>query len=99
VLGMFLQWDQFLFPKIVKILYLVGLAVIAVVSVVAALGALVGGFAGNQVLGGLIGFLVAIVVGGLGLVMWRVYMELLMVLFSIHDKLTEIRDQGRRPAG
>ena len=99
MLNRFLQWDQFLFPKIVRILYLVGLAVIAVVTVVAALGALFAGFAGNSVLGGLIGFVVALVAGGLGLVMWRVYMELLMVLFSIHDKLTEIRDQGRPPAG
>ncbi len=97
--NMFLQWDQFLFPKIVKILYFVGLAVIAVVAVFSALAALIGGFAANQALGGLIGFVGILIGGALGLVLWRVYMELLMVLFSIHDKLTEIRDQGRRPAG
>lgn len=97
--NMFLQWDQFLFPKIVKILYFVGLAVIAVVAVVSAVGALVGGFATNAALGGLVGFVFILIGGALGLVMWRVYMELLMVLFSIHDKLTEIRDQGRPKAG
>lgn len=95
MLNMFLQWDQFLFPKIVRILYFVGLAVIAVVSVVVAFGALLGGFAANAALAGLLGFVAILIGGAIGLVLWRVYIELLMVLFSIHDRLTEIRDQGR----
>jgi len=97
MLDMFLKWDGFIFPKLVKVIYYIGLVVIGVGAVLAALGALFGGFATNQAIGGLIGFIGILIGGALGLILWRVYMELLVVLFSIHDLLKEMRDKGRAP--
>ncbi len=97
MLDMFLKWDGFIFPKLVKIIYYIGLVVIGLGAVLGALGALFGGFAMGEGFGGFIGFVGILVGGALGLILWRVYMELLVVLFSIHDILKEMRDKGRMP--
>lgn len=98
MLDMFLKWDGFIFPKLVKVIYFIGLALIALAAVLGALSALFGGFALGQAGGGIFGFVVALVGGAIGLVLWRVTMELWVVLFSIHDILKEMRDKGRTPA-
>lgn len=89
----FLKWDGFLFPKIAKLVYYIGLAVIAIFSVIGALGSLIAGMAQGSFIGGLFMFIVALIGGLVGLIVWRVTMELWIVLFSINDTLKDIKNQ------
>jgi multisubunit Na+/H+ antiporter MnhC subunit len=96
-LGAFFSFRTFIFPGLVKIIYWIGLIGIAV----GALITVVGGIAASNnpyVSGGpalAVGAVVAGLVGGAILVViWRVVVELWLVLFSIHDVLKEIRDRG-----
>jgi hypothetical protein len=89
----FFSFDKFIFPRLVKIIYWIGLVGIVLGTIVIAIAVI--SQAGNQEGGGLvagIGFIVAIVIGFLALVVWRVVVELWLVMFSIHDVLTQIRD-------
>jgi hypothetical protein len=86
MLNAFLNFDRFLFPQITKIIYWIGLVLIILFAVVAAFGALLAQ-------GGVLGFIVALVGGAIGLLFWRIAVELWLVLFSIYDVLKEIRDQ------
>lgn len=90
MLNAFLNFDRFLFPQITKIIYWIGLVLIILFAIVGALGALV-----TQ--GGILGFIVALVGGAIGLLFWRIAVELWLVLFSIYDVLKEIRDQRGTP--
>ncbi|HEY4199226.1 MAG TPA: DUF4282 domain-containing protein [Devosiaceae bacterium] len=83
----FLSFDSFIFPKLVKYVYWLGLGLTALFTVVGIVTAL---FTGN-----FLGILFAIIGGAVGVVVWRVTVELWMVLFSIYDVLKEIRDQRR----
>ena len=89
MLDSFLNFNGFLFPKLTKVIYWIGLALIIIGAVVGAIGSLIGG--------NFIGFIMALVVGAIFLVVWRITVELWMVLFSIYDVLREIRDQRRTP--
>jgi hypothetical protein len=95
MLRAFLSFDTFLFPSLTKIIYWVGLALIALGTIVGALGALAS--MANPMIGagGFLGFIVALIAGAIGLVVWRIAVELWLVLFSIYDVLKDIRD-GRR---
>ncbi len=91
MLRSFLNFDDFLFPKLVTIIYWVGLVLIALFAIIGALGSLAAGNYG----GGGLGFLVALIGGVISIVVWRITMELAIVLFSIQDILKSIRDQNR----
>lgn len=95
MLKMFLNFDQFVFPKLVTIIYWIGAVVIVLTALGGAFGAMsFGNYMGAG--GGFVGFLIAIIGGVLSLIVWRVVMELTIILFSIHDTLKAIRDQGRQ---
>jgi len=83
----FLTFDNFIFPKLTVVIYWIGIALILLLGVVSIISTLI---ANNllAVLGALIGTVVALVV-------WRITIELWMVLFSIYDVLRDIRDQKR----
>ncbi len=98
MLRAFLNFDSFIFPKLTKLIYWIGLAAIALFTVFGAVGALFAG--GNSYLAstgynGFIAFLGILVGGLLSALVWRIVVELWMVLFSIYDVLKQIRDQPR----
>jgi len=78
----YLTFDKFITPIIIQILFWLGLAGI----VIMALFLIVSGVPG----GGLMGILYLL----LGPIFWRVYMEIILVLFKIHEELRLIRRQG-----
>lgn len=96
MLRAFLSFDSFIFPKLTKLIYWIGLAATALFTVFAAVGAL---FAGNNAYlastgyNGFVAFLGILIGGLLSALIWRIVVELWMVLFSIYDVLKEIRDR------
>ncbi len=89
----FLKWDGFLFPKIAKVVYYIGLGLITIFSVIGAIGALIAGLAQGAFFTGLFMLVVTLIGGVIGLIVWRVTMELWIVLFSINDTLKDIKNQ------
>jgi hypothetical protein len=91
----FLGFKKMITPIIIKVLFWVGVAL----SILAGLVFIVGGAAAN-IVGGtavrhqdsgamvLVGLLCIL----LGPVVCRIYCEILIIVFSIHDTLTEIKD-------
>jgi uncharacterized membrane protein YeaQ/YmgE (transglycosylase-associated protein family) len=82
----FLTFETFIFPRIATVLYWIGLVLIILGTVIGAIGSLF-------TEAGFIGFLIALIGGIIGLVVFRVTVELWMVLFSILDTLKQIRDR------
>ncbi|MFC3705449.1 DUF4282 domain-containing protein [Devosia honganensis] len=92
----FLSFDTFILPGLTKIIYWIGLALIALGTLAALFGAIA--LSGNPYApagGGFFGVIMALVGGAISAVVWRIVVELWMVLFSIYDVLKEIRDQRR----
>ncbi|CDP50932.1 DUF4282 domain-containing protein [Paradevosia shaoguanensis] len=88
-----LRFDEFIFPQVTKIIYYIGLALIALFAVLGALGALFAGISQGNFGGGLIGLVGALIGGAVGVLVWRITVELWTVVFSIHDILKDIRDR------
>ncbi|HEY9010384.1 MAG TPA: DUF4282 domain-containing protein [Devosia sp.] len=94
-MGAFFSFRKFIFPSLVKVVYWLGLIGIAVGVLFVVVGGIYasnnpyvtngGAYAVGAVIGGLIG-------GAILVVVWRVIVELWLVLFSIHDVLVEIRE-------
>lgn len=87
----FISFDKMITPTIIKILFWIGV----VISVIIGLGAIISGCTaayggGAQVLGGIVVLIV-------GPITARVYCEILIVLFKMHQSLIDIRKslQGR----
>lgn len=86
----FLSFDRMIAPLVIKIVYwagLIGLALAAIFSFFASFAVMqysVASGLGQMVLS-LIGF-------AFGVLIWRVVMEVYIVLFGIHDRLGEIKD-------
>lgn len=78
----YLTFDKFITPVIIQILFWLGLAGIVIVSLLMIVNA-PGGFA-------IYGLVYLI----LGPIIWRVYMEILLVMFKILEELRLIRKQG-----
>ena len=66
-------------PMFIQAIWIVGSLVIAIGGVISA------AFAGR----GFVGFLIALFILAVSLVLWRVYCELLILLFRIHDAIVE----------
>jgi hypothetical protein len=84
-----LGFEKMVTPIVIRILYFLGLLVVLISGVGALFG---GGFRGI-----LTGFAILI----FGAIMVRVYSELLILLFRIHDNLVSINQQmkDRNPSG
>lgn len=86
--GDIFKFEKFLSIPLIKILYVV-------VGVLIALGTLIGVIQGQGPLGGLFGHsswslsgaLMSLLMGVIGLVVWRVLCEGMIVVFSINDRL------------
>ena len=84
-----LGFEKMVTPIVIRILYFLGLLVVLISGV----GALFSG--------GLRGILTGIAILIFGAIMVRVYSELLILLFRIHDNLVSINQQmkDRNPSG
>lgn len=92
----FLSFDSFILPKISKVIYWIGLVLIGLGTLAAMFGALaISNSPYGSAGGGFFGFLAALIGGAVAAIVWRIAVELWMVIFSIHDVLKEIRDQKR----
>ncbi len=83
-----LSFDEMLTPVVVKILYILGLVLLGIMGLVMIIAGLSTpyGFGGRMVFMGMFTLLVAPVI-------LRVYVELVLVIFGIHDRLGDIREQ------
>ncbi|GGE34714.1 hypothetical protein GCM10011367_06350 [Marinicauda pacifica] len=87
----FVNFDKLIATTLIKILYWIGLALILIGVVVGMLGGLAG--MTQDFVAGLGAFVGAPIAGVIGLLFWRFVMEVYIVIFSIHDRLGEIRDK------
>ncbi len=89
----FLKFKKMVTPVIIQILFWIGVVVSVIgglISIVRGAGASYGG--GGMVLVGLLWIF-------LGPIIVRIYCELLIVIFSINDTLTDIKNQLKAKAG
>ncbi len=88
-----LDFDKMITPLIIKILFYIGAALAIVGGIIVLFGGIISSFQQGSVapaLGGLIGGPIVVV---LGILMARVYSELLIVVFQIHQNLVEIKNK------
>lgn len=93
MLASFFNFDKFIAPMLIKIVYWLG-----IVGIV--LGALVSMAGGLQMMSyspatALGGILIAVIGAAVGLLVWRVVCELWIVIFSINDRLGVIVERGK----
>lgn len=82
----FLNFKKMITPLIIKVLFWVGVALAIVGGLIAVVGGATADYGGGPaVLMGLVWIF-------LGPLIVRIYCELLIVIFSVNDTLTEIRD-------
>ncbi|AZU03809.1 hypothetical protein X907_1274 [Glycocaulis alkaliphilus] len=87
----FVSFDKLIATTLIKILYwigMVGIAIYVLVGMVSGLAMITQNF-----MVGIGMFLLAPIGGAIGVLFWRFLMELYIVIFSIHDRLGEIRDK------
>lgn len=87
----FFNFDKMITPVIIKILFYVGIAIAVIGGVVVFFGGIVTAFQQDNfgaALGGIIG---GPLVAFFGMLLARVYAELLIVVFQIHENLVAIR--------
>ncbi|GAB4571728.1 MAG: hypothetical protein Tsb008_03290 [Rhodothalassiaceae bacterium] len=85
------SFDRLIAPVVIKAIYWIGLVLITI-------GAIIGFFSSFSVMGysfatGLGQMLLSVIGFAVGVLVWRVLMEVYIVFFNIHDRLTEIRDR------
>jgi len=88
-----LDFDKMITPLIIKILFYIGAALAIIGGIIVLFGGIISSFQQGSVapaLGGLIGGPIVVV---LGILMARVYSELLIVVFQIHQNLVEIKNK------
>ena len=91
----FFKFDKFLAPVLIKIAYWIGLAIIVVGTISGMLGmSLMSRFSGggDSSAGGII---LALILGVLWTLIWRILCEAWIVIFSINDRLGVIAHQSQ----
>ena len=83
-MGRFLNFDEMVTPTIVAILYWIGIVVI----VIAVFSTLFVGFWK---------FIASLIGGAIGLILWRVYCELILIAVRIHAQLGDIVRNTQHP--
>ena len=89
IVNRFLNFDKMMGTSIIKVLYYIGMVFIAFGVIAAMLGAL--GSMGSSFMGGLIGLIMAPVMGIVGLLFWRFMCEICILFFKISDDVSAIR--------
>ena len=89
-----LNFNVFVAPTLIRIVYWVGIVFIVLGTLMAMLG---GGMMGGQYGGGFnpLAPLIALVAGGVALLIWRVMCEIWIVIFSINDRLGIIAERNK----
>ncbi|KAA5801718.1 DUF4282 domain-containing protein [Alkalicaulis satelles] len=87
----FINFDRLIATTLIKILYWIGLIGIGLFVIFGMLGGLVG--MTQDFVTGFATFVGAPLIGVIFLLFWRFAMEVYIVIFSIHDRLGEIRDK------
>ena len=82
----FLNFKKMITPLIIKILFWVGVALAVLSGIASIIGGANDSYGGGKMV--LMGLLTIV----LGPLIVRIYCELLIVIFSVNDTLTEIRD-------
>ena len=85
-MGDFISFKKMITPTIIRVIFWIGI----VFAILAGLGMIIGGISSDFGGGGAVLAGLAWIVFGPILV--RIYCEILIVIFSIHDRLGEIRD-------
>ena len=86
-----INFDEFVTPKIITIVYVLGVIGITILSLFMLVGGGgMGGMGGNAGLGLLIGLILAIIIFVVGNILLRVYCEILIIVFKIHDHLDSV---------
>ena len=84
------QFDRMVAPTVLKIVYwlgLIGIGIYMLIALFAAIRMMDYNFSGG------FGMLLLAIVGALfGTLFWRILIEIYMVFFNIHNRVTEIRD-------
>ncbi|HMM13978.1 MAG: DUF4282 domain-containing protein [Parvibaculum sp.] len=87
----FLSFDRMIATSVVKFLYWIGIALIGLGGLIAFIGSFsTMGYSFGMGLGQLV---MAVLGTVIAIVLWRVVCELYIVIFSMHDRLGEIRDR------
>lgn len=91
-LGDMASFEKLIAPRLLKVVYWIGLAGIAIFSLMS----LAGSFAmfSYDVATALGGMMLAIIGFGFAVLFWRVMIEIYIVLFGIYERLGEIRDKS-----
>ena len=84
----FLSFDNFIAPKIIRIVFVLGLLLIAV-------GALIRILIGIWEFSLFRGVLLPLIGACVVTLLWRIYCEILLVFFDMRDKLAEIATRPR----
>jgi hypothetical protein len=79
----FLSFDTFITPKIIRVVFVLGLLLIA-------LGTLIAVVVGIWQLRILSGVILPLIMACVAALLWRIYCELLLVFFDMRDKLADL---------
>ena len=88
-----LNFDKMITPVLIKILFYIGVAASIIGGIIVFFGGLISAFQQNSfgaAIGGLIGGPLVVI---LRILLARVYAELLIVVFQIHESLVAIKDK------
>ncbi|MBY0563800.1 MAG: DUF4282 domain-containing protein [Hyphomonadaceae bacterium] len=93
MLGSLMNFDRFVAPSLIRIVYWVGIVAIvlgALATMAGSLGSL--SYSPTNAMGGIV---IAIIGGLVGLLVWRVACEVWIVIFSINDRLGQLVERGK----
>jgi hypothetical protein len=93
MLASLFNFDKFVAPTLIKIVYWLGIVGIVLGMLVSMAGALQ--MMGYNAATGLGGILIAVIGAAVGLLVWRVVCELWIVIFSINDRLGVLVERGK----
>ena len=88
-----LNFDKMITPVLIKMLFYIGVSASIICGIIVIFGGLISAFQQNSfgaAIGGLIGGPLVVI---LGILLARVYAELLIVVFQIHESLVAIKDK------
>ena len=88
----FTSFDKMMGTSIIQVLYFIGMVFIAFGVIGAMFTAL--GSMGSSFIGGLIGLIMALVMGIVGLLFWRFMCEIYILFFKISDDVAAIKLRG-----
>ncbi|MBU2587106.1 MAG: DUF4282 domain-containing protein [Alphaproteobacteria bacterium] len=92
-LGDLFQFEKMVAPVVLKIVYWLGLVGIGIYLLIAIAGGVT--MLNRNAAIGLGTILLALVGAVFGVLLWRILIEVYMILFGIHERLGEVRDMMR----